>query len=128
MNINKKDIKLKLEKLSKKLKNKTVVFYGAGLFFQEICKHFNLSEMFNVIGISDLKFQLHEEGQLNLGYKIIPKSKIEDYNPDYVLVSALNFWSIIDDFTSTTNKNSHTTLMPLIDKTFVEIIKENFNF
>lgn len=114
-----------LNKLNKKLKNKTVVVYGTGILFQKILKNFDLSKL-NIIGISDRKYLEADEGREELGYKIIPLNKIVEYKPDYVLVATLKFISIMDDFRNNIFKNSKTKILPLVDKPFLTLLKEIF--
>ena len=44
-----------LKYLEKKLKNKTIMLYGAGAFIETIKKYYDLSNL-NIIGISDMRF------------------------------------------------------------------------
>ena len=77
-----------LKKLDKNLKNKTVLIYGAGIYFKKIKENYDLSNL-NIVGISDKKFQLEQEGQEEFGIKIVPYDKIWELNPDVILI-ALN--------------------------------------
>ena len=115
-----------LKKMNKKFKNKTVVIYGTGLLFQTIISHYDLSEL-NIIGISDKKYSISEEGDEELGYKIIPLDKISNYKPDYVLIGALKFLPIIYDFTSKQFKNTKIKVLPLADKPILQLLKEVFD-
>ena len=45
-----------IDKLAKKFKNKKVVIYGAGIYFQIIKNNFDISKL-NIIGIADKKFE-----------------------------------------------------------------------
>lgn len=114
-----------LNKLNKKLKNKTVVIYGTGILFQKILKNFDLSKL-NIIGISDRKYLEADEGREELGYKIIPLDKIVEYKPDYILVATLKFLSIIDDFQNNLFKGKGIKILPLVDKPFLTLLKEIF--
>ena len=114
-----------LKKLNRKLKNKTVVIYGAGLLFNKIIENYDLSNL-NVIGISDRKFEREEEGQEDFGYKIIPLEKIKDYNPDYILISTINYMPILDDFVHNLFKKTKIKVLPLVDKPFWVLLKEIF--
>lgn len=114
-----------LKKLNRKLKNKTVIIYGAGLLFNKIIENYDLSNL-NVIGISDRKFAREEEGQEAFGYKIIPLEKIKDYNPDYILISTINYMPILDDFVHNLFKKTKIKVLPLVDKPFWVLLKEIF--
>lgn len=112
-----------LKNLKRRLKNKTVIVYGAGLLFQEIVQNYDLSRL-TIIGISDKKYKLEDEGKTNCGYKIIPCSKLSDYNPDYVLVATLKFVGLLQEIKKEYYKDKKTKVFPLVDKPFVELFKE----
>ncbi len=112
-----------LKKLSK-LKNKKIVFYGAGEFFEIIKKHYDLS-MFNITGISDKRFYIEQEGQDFLGYKIIPFEKLKNYDIDIILISTLKYLSILDSLDKTF-KDKRIKIEPLVKKTFISVLKEIF--
>ena len=114
-----------LKKLNKKLKNKTVVIYGAGILFKKVQKNYDLSNL-NIIGISDRKYMTSPEGETDLGYRVISPDKITEYNPDYVLISTLKFLEILKDFRENTFKGTKTKVLPLIDKPFFTLLKEVF--
>ena len=101
------------KKLVKKLKGKTIIIYGSGTLFQHIQKNYDLFEL-NIIGISDGKYLLEQEGQEDLGYKIIPKEKLEDYDVDVVLLGLQNYISVLCDFASEIYKGKKTKIYPLV--------------
>lgn len=47
------------EKLCKKLSNKKVMLYGAGIMFEFFMKNYDLSKL-NIVGIADKKFEIKE--------------------------------------------------------------------
>lgn len=105
-----------LENLKQKLKDKKVIFYGAGLLFQKICKNYDLSKI-NVIGVADRKYAFSDLGQTICGYNRILLNNIFNLNPDYILVSAQEYENIISDLEKNiTNKN--VKILPLVKKTF----------
>ena len=112
-----------LSKLNKRLKNKTVVIYGTGAFFKYIKENYDLGKL-NIIGISDMKFALEDENKDFLGYKIIPKEKIKEYNPDVVLVATLKYISIIEDFEINYFDKTKTKVYPLARIPLWDLIKE----
>ena len=112
-------------KLNKKLKGKTIVIYGSGLLFQKVLSNYDLSEL-NIIGISDRKYIEDDEGKKDLGYPIVPLTKIVDYKPDYVLISTLKFLEIMDNFIHKDFKGTKIKVLPLVDKPFWKMIKEIF--
>lgn len=123
--LNKYKFEKQLKKLNKKLKNKKVVVYGTGLVFQTILKEYDLSNI-NIIGVSDRKFEESEEGQELLGFKKIPLNKIADYKPDYILIGALKFLPIMNDFMHNKFSGTKIKVLPLLDKPFFTLLKEIF--
>ena len=112
-----------LNKLKKKLKDKKVIIYGVGSFFQYIKNNYDLSFL-NIIGVSDAKFSLSEEGEEFLGYKIIPKEKITNYNPYCVLVATINYITIVEDFELNLLKNTKIKTYPIARIPLIDVIKE----
>jgi len=105
------------ENLIKKLKNKKVVIYGCGQLFQLINEKYDLSKL-QILGVSDYKFSDSDEKQKFSGYKIIPKSKIPNYKPDYILIATLNYTDIIKNF------DYSIKLKPLVKKGLFYDLKE----
>lgn len=112
-----------LPKLVKKLKGKSVVLYGAGEFLELIKNYFNLSEL-NVVAIADKMFSEHNENEEYLGYKAISPEKIVDLNPDYVLVAAKMYMSIIESLYYNTLRKTKIKVEPLVKKNFWTLLKE----
>ena len=112
-----------LKRLNKKFKNKTIIIYGSGSLFQYIKEHYDISTL-NIIGISDMKFSEEQEGQEFLGYKIVPKNKMINYNPDIVLVSTLEYMGIIEDFEINIFNKTKTRVYPLAKVPMLDLIKK----
>ena len=112
-----------LEKLKKKLKNKTIVIYGAGIFFEAIKEYFNLDGL-NIIGIADRKFADHKEDEECFGYKVYSPEEIKAINPDYVLVATKFFINIIEDLYYNTLNGTKIQIKPLMKKPFMTLLKE----
>ena len=96
---------------SKKYKNKKVVLYGAGTFFNIIKKNYDLS-LLNIIAVADLNFSgldLDSE-KTYMGYKCVAPECIHILNPDIVLISVENTFLIERYF--------HIKLFKQTDKTF----------
>ena len=89
-----------LNKLAKKLKDKTIIIYGAGAFFNALNEKYDLSVL-NIIAIADRKFINHEPELQYAGYKACAPDEITSLKPDYVLVSMLYFVSVIEDLEET---------------------------
>ena len=112
-----------LRKLKKKIGSKKVIIYGSGSFFQYIREKYDLS-YFNIIGISDMKFSIDDEGKNCLGYKIIPKDKIVEYNPDFVLIGTLEYIGILENFVINEFNGTKTKVYPLARIPLIDLIKE----
>lgn len=112
-----------LKKLKKKLKDKSVVIYGAGVFFQAIQRYYDLSGM-NIIGISDKRFEGHSADETFLGYKAYAPYELKELNPDYVIVATKNFINIIEDLYYDTLKGTKIKIKPIYDKGLINLIKD----
>ncbi len=99
-----------LKELNTKLSSKSILLYGAGTFFEYINENFDLNK-FNIIGISDRRFSDDEEGTTFLNYKVIPVSKIENYNPNTIIVTTIKNKKIIS---SLKENLSNIEVFPLI--------------
>ena len=111
------------KKLKKKLKNKKIIIYGTGSMFQYIQEKYDFSNL-DIIGISDMKFLPEQEGENCLGYKIIPKDKMKDYNPDVVLIAIQNYISVIEDFVLNVFDKTNTKVYPLARIGVFDMLKE----
>lgn len=112
-----------LPKLVKKLKNKTVMLYGGGVFLELIQKYFDLSNL-NIVGVADKRFEKHQDSDTFMGYKVYAPSEITYVNPDYVIVSTKNYINIIEDLYYNTLKGSKIRIKPLVKKPFMTLVKE----
>lgn len=117
------NFKKHLDKFSKTLKNKKVVIYGTGIFFQAINAYYDLSKL-NIIAVSDRKYSDHEENEELLGYKVCSPNEIKDLNPDYLLVATRFFINIIEDLEKNVLKKTKIKIRPLIKKPFLALLKE----
>lgn len=111
------------KKLKKKLKDKRIIVYGTGLLFQHIQKNYDLSEL-NIIGVSDIKYSLSQEGEMDLGYPIVPKSKIEEYNPEVVLLGVQEYVDLTCEFTEEIFQGSSVKVVPLVRQPLLMILKK----
>ena len=112
-----------LPKLVKKLDGKSVVIYGAGVFFELIKKYFDLSGL-NIVGVSDRRFENHEENEEWQGYKVYSPEEIKELNPDYVLVATKFYINIIEDLYYDTLSKTKIKIKPLMKKPFWTLVKE----
>lgn len=111
---------------AKKYKNKKIIIYGAGVSFDVVEENFDISG-FDIIGISDLKFDVNHELENCKGYKIIKPSEIEANNPDIVLIFLQEYYKAEDFFENTLFKNNKKIkYKSIFTYSFVEFIQEFF--
>lgn len=101
------DYKKIYDVLCKKYKNKKVVLYGAGKFFEFIKDNFDLSK-FNIIAVSDLKFNEFDSPKHleNIGFKVITPHKIHTLKPDIVIICTEKLIPIMKYFKEELFKNT----------------------
>lgn len=108
----------KLKQLEKRLKNKTLILYGAGKFFEMIIKKYDLSKL-NIIGITDKKYLIEDAGKNNNGYKIIPYSYYNSNLSDYTLLMVQNPRPVLKSIKNNAEKNK---IIPIVTQTLLEKI------
>ncbi len=81
--------KRNLNSLKGKLKNKKVVFYCNGIYFDALSDLYNLSEYFCVVGVSDIRYEQSCEPDYK-GYKCIKPSELRHSGADCVIISSPN--------------------------------------
>lgn len=116
----------RLEKLAKKLKNKRVIFYGAGLFFRIINENYDLGVL-NIAGVSDRVFMQNPDSENIknfMGYKIIPPQDILTADADYIIICTFNFISTLAYLKNYILRNSKIKILPIVPKSIVELIEE----
>ena len=84
----KQEFKEKFSKIKNKIKDKKLLLYCAGIYFEALNDNFNLKENFNIQGISDIKFENDNETLKN--FKKIPIKNILNTDFDYILVLSPN--------------------------------------
>lgn len=112
-----------LGKLNKKLKNKSIVIYGTGIFFEVLKSNYDMCSL-NIIAVSDRKFTNHEQDEEFLGYKVCAPEEIASLHPDCVLVATINIVKIMESLENTVLKGTKIKLMPLVRKPFKDIWNE----
>ena len=105
------------------MKNKKVMFYGTGIFFQLINQYFNLSEI-NVLGVVDKKYKNVNENKEYLGYKTFKPEQIIDMNPDYVIITTKMFVPIAGDLYFDYLEKTNIKLIPILKRNIFELLKE----
>lgn len=116
-----------IDKIAKKYKGKKVLIYGAGTFFDLICKKYDISAL-NIVAISDMKFA--NDTSLNTtDFKAIKPDDMKDYDCDVVIVALLNDLSVaksIEKNILSGSKNKKVPIVPLLSPTFKYLIKLYF--
>ena len=112
-----------LPKLIKKMKNKTVVLYGAGIYLRAILKYFDLSGL-NIIGIADKKFFGHDEGETFEGYKALSIDEIKEVNPDYVIVATKYYIALVEELYNSILRGTGIKIKPLVTKSLKTLLSE----
>lgn len=110
-------------KLVKKMKNKKVILYGAGIFLEVINKYFDLSQL-NIIGIADKKYSLINNEERFLGYKTFNPTEIIGLNPDYVLMSTKFYVNLFEFLHFDLLQGEKIKIKPLVQKKFFTLLKE----
>ncbi|MDD3594353.1 MAG: acyltransferase [Candidatus Gastranaerophilales bacterium] len=88
--LEKKFFKRRLDYLNKKYKNKPILVYGCGSFFETIAKNYDLNTL-NIVAISDKRFKKETTIELNsVQYRAIPADAIKNENSDYILVGTFD--------------------------------------
>ena len=123
--LEKYNFKKRLNKLNNKLKNKKIVIYGGGVFFQALKEYYDLSNL-NIIGIADIKFENHLDGEKFLGYPVLAPNEIKGVNPDYVLVATKFFDRLIEKLRYETLNETKIKIRSLISESFLTLLKEVF--
>lgn len=108
--------------LKKKLRNKKVLVYGAGMMFQYIHSNYDLSDI-NIVGVSDIKFSEEHEGEQYFGLNIVPKNSILKYDIDYILIASENYLNLIEDFERNFTVDTKIKVLPLAKKRLIDVIK-----
>lgn len=103
----KNDYQTTIENFYVKYKNKKVVLYGAGKFFEFIKDNFDLSK-FNIIAVSDLKFNEFDSPKHleNIGFNVIAPHKIHTLKPDIVIICTEKLIPIMKYFKEELFKNT----------------------
>jgi len=109
--------------LVKKLKGKTAIFYGAGVYLELIQHYFDISEL-NVIGITDRKYKDVSDEQEIYGYKICKFEQITELNPDYVIITAKRFIPIWESLYFGFLEKTKIKIIPILKKNIFALLCE----
>ena len=114
-----------LDKLILELEGKSIIVYGTGSMFQLIQENYDLSKL-NIIGVSDSKYLIDDDGHQDLGYRIISKENIKNYNVDAILLGVKNYSQFQKNFKNSFSLKDSVQILPLVKKSLLVQIKEFF--
>lgn len=113
-----------INRLAKKYKNKRIVIYGAGIYFQILMKNFDLSKL-NIVGIADRKFEQNRDSN-STPYTALSPQELNDIDFDVILVAVYNSPEI-EGFLKynllINGKNHNKKIFSIIKPTFLYILK-----
>ena len=116
-----------LDKLAKKCSGKKILIYGAGSFFELICKSYDISKL-NIVAISDLKFA-NDTSLNNTRYRAIKPDEIKEFDCDVIVVALLNDLSVAKSIEKNIlkgSKNAKVPIVPMLSPTFKYLLKLYF--
>lgn len=83
-----------INKLARKYKNKKIVIYGAGEYFQILKNNFDLSNL-NIVGIADKKFETSKDSNPTQYLALAPE-ELKEFDLDVILVALDDDTSLCD--------------------------------
>lgn len=83
-----------INKLARKYKNKKIVIYGAGEYFQILKNNFDLSNL-NIVGIADKKFETSKDSNPTQYLALAPE-ELKEFDLDVILVALYDDTSLCD--------------------------------
>ena len=105
-----------IDKLAKKYKDKKIVIYGAGEYFNILQKNYDLSKL-NIVAISDKKFEESKEANSTKFTPLTPE-ELKEFDYDVILVALLKDVSMCNYLESTlliNTKNENKKTQPIIE-------------
>lgn len=111
-----------LQKLKNVCAGKKVVIYCNGEYFDNLTNSFNLSEYFNITGVSDLRYETSPEVEYK-GFQVIKPSDLNRAECDYILIASPNY-SNIERFLSSLDVEAK--ILPLYTEPRRVNVKENY--
>ena len=113
-----------INKLARKYKNKKIVIYGAGEYFQILKNNFDLSKL-NIVGIADKKFETSKDSNPT-SYLALAPEELKDFDLDVILVALYDDTSLCDylEYQLLLNtQNEDKPICSIIEPTFLYTIK-----
>lgn len=109
----------KLADLSHKYKDKRVILYGAGIFFDALVSAFKLDDYLNIIGVSDMKFNNSEEDEYK-GFRTYLPQNIRHSGVDVVLNTTRDFSAVKKFLKSNNLVRKNVEINNFIQKSAIE--------
>ena len=113
-----------INKLARKYKNKKIIIYGAGEYFQILKNNFDLSKL-NIVGIADKKFETSKDSNPT-PYLALAPEELKDFDLDVILVALYDDTSLCDylEYQLLLNtQNEDKPISSIIEPTFLYTIK-----
>lgn len=113
-----------IDKLAKKYKNKRIVIYGAGEYFDLIRQNYDLSAL-NIVGISDLKFE-SDKTVNKTNYTALAPQELKNFYFDVLIIALKNDYEImrqLDKQIFADSKNRNIKITTIIYPTFSYLFK-----
>lgn len=121
--LDKKNIQKNIDALSKTLKDKKVIIYGAGILSELIFENYDLSKV-NIIAVADRKFFSVDDKFM--GYKGINPIDLPDLEFDGVLIAVYNDsdvkWTLKEEILEDFGKK--VIIESIVKKSFIEKVKD----
>ena len=120
------DFKLFIEELSQKLKNKSVILYANGVYFDALTDLYDLRQYFNIVGVSDLKYESNNTKEYK-NFKVIKPSQISNSSINCILITSPNSTNIQKFLIRNDIVNQNTEFINLsFEKNDIDLIKNNY--
>ena len=120
------DFKLFIEELSQRLKNKSVILYANGVYFDALTDLYDLRQYFNIVGVSDIKYESNNTKEYK-NFKVIKPSQISNSNIDCILITSPNSTNIQKFLIRNDIVNQNTEFINLsFEKNDIDLIKNNY--
>lgn len=113
-----------INKLARKYKNKKIVIYGAGIYFQILNNNFDLSKL-NIVAIADKKFETSKNSNPTTFTPLAPE-ELKDFDFDVILVALYDDTSLCDylEYQLLINtQNEGKPVLSIIEPTILYTIK-----
>lgn len=113
-----------IDKLAKKYKNKKIVIYGAGEYFNILKENYDISKL-NIIAIADRKFEMTKESNTTEFLPLAPQ-ELKDVDFDIIMVALYDDTAILDHLEYNLligSKNEDKEVISIIEPTLWYLIK-----